>query len=121
MVKKHKHIGVTKGNGVLRLHPITQKHKDEKASRAHELELQGVSSNPKLLKKLLKNSVDVTNTPKRESSLKTTNATSKPVEYSPIIPDSNIIVKFNKQQLEDMLDKLKKSGAQEIGISVKTI
>jgi len=57
---KHKHKGYESG-GYLKLHDVSITHKDPKVRKWHDLEIQGVSSDPKLAEALTKNSVDVTN------------------------------------------------------------
>lgn len=59
----------------------------------------------KTTKKAIKKSSKKVKTPKR-------------IEYAPLIDQKQVVVKFNKPQLEDILSKLRNSGAREIGVPV---
>lgn len=71
---EHKHKGVERESGSLRSHPIERQHKDEKVKKEHNNVLTSKQSkyfqptkNKSLLKKLMKNSVEVT--PKKQSAV----------------------------------------------------
>jgi len=97
MVKTHKHKGVVRSDtGALRMHPVAQKHKDKKVQNWHNAEV-----NPD-------NGMETFIGKKRK-------------EFVPVREPGQIIVKFNKAQLIDMLKNLDRSGAREIGVAVKPV
>lgn len=79
--------------GVKKSHDVKIMHKDEVAKQAHWIEIN-----------VSKPSEKQTAVPK--------------VIYQPITHADQILVKFNRQQLNNVLAELDRSGAMEIGIAV---
>ena len=50
MVEQHKHKGLERPNGSLRLHPVSQKHKDSYAQKCHNLALANAKRTKATLK-----------------------------------------------------------------------
>ena len=44
--------------------------------------------------------------------------TKKRIEYLPVTSEKQIIVRFNMSQLQNIVNQLRKSGAQEIGVPI---
>jgi len=84
MTTYHKHKGVQYADGKLKSHPVEQNHKLD-AKLFHNKALTGAQKkyiqqdNPKLVKALIKNSVDVTNTKKVLSGTFGTQVKEKPL------------------------------------------
>lgn len=106
MNKYHKHEGVVKA------HLISVKHKGKEAKEAH---LKAIGQTF-LKQQPNKNTQRQLNNTQRKN--KTAGFNEQEVSSVDVVPNG-IIVKFDKERLENMLAALENSNAQEIGTLIK--